>query len=234
MSSLPTKPKTAEERLQALARSASNDTRLVYNSGNWSISDIPVPADTRFVLYPDQVSHYWIHFAEGKVVQEIIALVAEDIDGDSELKIVKGKGREHLGGDDQSLWEKDNAGKARDPWTYGLGLPAMNAKTGAIVVFKIASVGGMGAIAGQVAAYTRNKHLGYPIVELSTGSYKNKKFGGFTSFPVFVNVGYDTPVEARGHGGEGAHVIGQNNVADVIEADEAVRIDREVDDDIYS
>jgi hypothetical protein len=99
----------------------------------------------------------------------------------------------------------------------------MNAETGAIVVFKIASVGGMGAIAGQVASFGRNGHLGYPIVTLSTGSYKNKKHGGFTSFPVFVNVGYDTPPApsiASNDKGEGARVIGTSKV----------QRDREVDD----
>jgi hypothetical protein len=229
MSNLPAKPKTADERLEALARAAANVTLLKYNSGNWTISEIPVPADTRFVLYPDQVSHSWTCFGDSKVITEISAVVAEDVDGDTELRIVNGRGRQDLGLDDEAKWELDSAGKRRDPWVYGFGLPMMNAKTGAIVVFKIASVGGMGAIAGQVASYTRNKHLGYPIVTLSTGSYKNKKHGGFTSYPVFVNVGYDTPpapVIANGgnggNGGDGARVIGASKVAP--------QRDREVDD----
>ena len=104
-----------------------------------------------------------------------------------------GRGRKDLGADDQAKWERDSAGKPRDPWIYGFGLPMMDLKAGAMVVFKAASVGGMGAIAGQVASFTRNKHLGYPIATLSTGGYKNKKHGGFTSFPVFGNVGYDAP-----------------------------------------
>src|SRR5205809_3729107 len=105
MSNLPTKPKTAAERLNALARSASNITRLKYVSGNWSISDTPVPAGTKFVLYPDQVSHSWTHFLGGKVAAEITAVVADDVEGDVELRIVKGKGRADLGSDDQSQWE---------------------------------------------------------------------------------------------------------------------------------
>jgi hypothetical protein len=194
MSNLPAKPKTAEERLQALARSASNLTMIKYNSGIWTISDVMVPPATRFVLYPDQVMHSWTCFADPKDVTEISAVVAEDVEGDTELKIVNGKGREDLGNHDRSLWEKDKStGLPKDPWAYGLGLPMMNAETGAVVIFKIGSVGGMGAIAGQVASYTRNRHLGYPIVTLSTGSYKNKKYGGYTSYPVFVSAGYDTP-----------------------------------------
>src|SRR5258708_2152165 len=203
MSSLPIMHKPPDERLEALARSAANVTLLKYNSGNWTISDMPVAADTRFILYPDQVSHSWTNFAGGKVVAEITALVAEDDDGDTELRIVKGRGRKDLGQDDESQWETDAAGKRLNPWVYGFGLPMMNAKTGATVVFKIASVGGMGAIAGEVASFTRNKHLGYPIVTLSTGSYKNKKHGGFTSFPVFGNVGNEAPRLAGVRGGKG-------------------------------
>jgi hypothetical protein len=220
---LHTKPKTADERLQALARSASNVTLLKFNSGNWTISDIPVSPDTRFVLYPDQVSHSWTNFYGGKVVTEISAVVAEDDDGDAELRIVKGNGRKNLGLDDEVKWELDSAGKRRDPWVYSFGLPMMNAETGAIVVFKTASVGGMSAIAGQVANFTRNRRLGYPIVTLSTGSYKNKKHGGFTSFPAFVTFGYDTPpapvMANGGNGGDDACVIGASKVSD-----------REVDD----
>jgi hypothetical protein len=216
MSNLPAKPKTAEERLQALARAASNDTLLKYNSGIWTISDIAVPPTTRFVLYPDQVSHYWTHFAGGKVVTEITEIVADDDEGDVELQIVKGNGREDLGYRDQTKWERDSSGNPRDPWVYGFALPMMNAETGAVVAFKIASVGGMGAVAGQVASYTRNRHLGYPIVTLSTGSYKNKKYGGYTSYPVFVSAGYDTPPAAviANHGpvdgGADAKVIGSS------------------------
>jgi hypothetical protein len=242
MSNLPAKPKTAVERLQALARAASNDTLLKYNSGHWTISEVPVPAGTRFIAFPDQVTHQWTHFADNKFVKEIVALVAEDVDGDVELKIVKGNGRDDLGNDDKSLWEEDSAGEPRDPWNYGLGLPLVNAETGAFVVFKIGSRGGMGAIAGLVASYTRNKHLGYPVVTLSTDSYKNKRFGGYTSYPVFITVGYDTPpapvIESHGNGpvdgGNGARVIENKADADIdiIESNEPVRIDRADDDPI--
>jgi hypothetical protein len=212
---LPAKPKTAEERLQALARSASNLTLIKYNSGIWTISDVVVPPAARFVLYPDQVSHSWTHFADAKVVTEISEIVANDDEGDCELRIVKGNGRENLGYDDQTKWQTDSSGNPRDPWVYGFALPMMNAESGAIVMFKIASVGGMGAIAGQVANYTRNRHLGYPIVTLSTGSYKNKKHGGYTSYPVFISAGYDTPhAPAVANRGDGPRVIGESKVAD--------------------
>ena len=113
------KHKTAAERLEALARSASNVTLIKYNSGNWTISDVPVPPDTKFVIYPDQVSHSWTHFADNKVVSEFTAIVAEDDEGDVELRIVKGQAREDLGYDDQTKWDLDSSGKPRDPWVYG-------------------------------------------------------------------------------------------------------------------
>jgi hypothetical protein len=219
MSNLPAKKTTADERLQALARSASNDTLLKYNSGVWTISDVVVPPNTKFILYPDQVTHSWTHFAGGKVVPpEITAIVAEDADGDTELRIVRGQGREDLGELDESLWETDSSGKKRGPFVYGFGLPATNAETGTFVVYKTASVGGMGAIAGQVASYLRNPDLGRPIVTLSTNSYKNKKYGGFTSVLVFLPAGFDKPPPAPvgrpgGDGDGGLRVVGESKAA---------------------
>jgi hypothetical protein len=229
MSNLPTKPTTGLERLQALARVASNDTLLKYNSGNWTISEVPVPAGTRFIAFPNQVTHQWTHFADGKFVQEIIAKVAEDVDGDTELKIVNGRGRDDLGNNDRSLWERGNDGNEKDPWNYGLGLPLVNAETGAFVVFKIGSGGGMGAIAGLVASYTRNGHLGYPVVTLSTSSYKNKRYGGYTSYPVFVNVDYDTPPATAG-AGRGPDPAGPVTDAKAIGKREAVVDHHDIDD----
>jgi hypothetical protein len=232
------KHKTAAERLEALARSASNVTLIKYNSGNWTINDVTVPPDTKFVIYPDQVSHSWTHFADNKVVNEFAAVVAEDDEGDVELHIVQGQAREDLGYDDQTKWDLGSSGKPRDPWVYGFGLPMTNLKTGAAVAFKTSSVGGMGAIAGEVASFSRNRHLGYPIVTLSTSSYRNKKHGGYTSFPVFVNVGYDNPraptIAGRSpNGGDGSGVIAASKAGDyVITSEHAVRVDRDMDDDL--
>jgi hypothetical protein len=151
MSTLPTTPKTAAQRLMALARSASKNAALLkYNSGNWSISEMPVVPSTRFILYPHQVTHSWTHFADNKVIDEIMAVVFDDVEGDSEQRIVKGRGRSDLGDTDESQWPLDTAGKRRDPWVFGFGLPMRNLDTGALVVFKTSSTGGMGAIAGQV------------------------------------------------------------------------------------
>jgi hypothetical protein len=223
---LPAKKTTADERLQALARSATADTLIKYNSGTWLIADVPVPDNDEFILLPEQVTHSWTHFADKKVVDEITAVVVDDEDGDTELKRVRGKERADLGHEDQTKWERDSSGNLRDPMVYGFGLPMINRKTRALVVFKTASVGGMGAIGKEVAAYVSNRRLGHPIVRLSTGSYKNKKHGGYTNFPVFLNVGYEPPPapavavrDPSGGGGDGPRVIGQSKV-----------IDREVDD----
>jgi hypothetical protein len=211
-----TRYKTPAERLGALARAAAPIV-VKFISGNWSVSDVPVPAGTRFMLHPSQVSHCWTRFQDGKVAEEISAIVSEDEDGDPELHIVKGQGRRDLGYDNQAEWEPDNIGKPRDPWNYGLGLPMTDIKTGAAVLFRTSSIGGMAAIAGQVANFARNPSLGYPIVELSTGSYKNKRYGGYTSYPIFQIVGYE-PLPGDhgrngGNGGQTAKVIGESKAA---------------------
>jgi hypothetical protein len=211
MSNAPIQPKTADQRLAALARSASNMTLLKFISGRWLIADTAVPADTKFVLFADQVSHSWIRFAGGKVADEIVALVINDVEGDSEQRIVKGQGRADLGYQDQAEWDIDNSGKPRDPWTYGFGLPMSYLSTGGLVIYKTSTVGGMGAIAEQVANYRRNAHLGYPIATLGTSTYKNKKYGGFVSVPLFISAGFDAPPPPpAASGGDGARVIGES------------------------
>ena len=63
-------------------------------------------------------------FFGGKVA-DVAAPVVDDVEGDSEQRIVKGQGRDDLGYLDEAEWEIDNSGKRRDPWTYGFGLPML-------------------------------------------------------------------------------------------------------------
>jgi hypothetical protein len=208
------KHKNAAERLAALARSASNIAVLKFVSGNWSIGDTPVLPDTKFVVFPDQVAHAWTCFRDNKAVDEIAAIVIDDEDGDPAEHVVKGRGRGDLGDNDEAQWPTDKAGKRMDPWSYGFSLPMMNVGSGAMVVFRSASVGGRGVIAEQVGSFQRNPQLGYPIVTLASGSYKNKKFGGFTIVPVLRMVGYDAPKASGVASGEGARVVGTSKVGD--------------------
>lgn len=223
MSSNLVKHKTGDERLAALARSASNIVILKFISGNWTISDTPVSPETKFAIFPDQVQHAWTCFRDSKVVEEISASVIDDDDGDPTEHIVRGKGRSDLGDTDDALWPVDKAGKHQDPWAYGFSLPMVNVDTGTMLVFRTASVGGRGAVAGQVGNFQRNRQLGNPIVQLASASYKNKKFGGYTIVPVLRVVGYDRPkapgAAVGGSNGDGARVIGETKVRD-----------REVDD----
>jgi hypothetical protein len=223
-------PKTAIERLQQLARaSASVDQLVKFTTGVWTIGGNSVPQDRRFTLMPAQVVHYWVRFADGKVAEELAQLVAEG--GDTELRIVRDKSREHLGHHDRALWEKDTKGDPKDPWVYGFGLPMIDNETGAIAVYKTNSSGGMSAIGTQVAHHTQNlvagRSIGNPIVTLGSGSYKNKKFGGFTQIPVFTVVGHEPPAgsvpprEDR----TGMKVIGERRAVEVEQA-----YDRELDD----
>src|SRR5437764_11743072 len=113
------KDKTGDDRLAALARSASNVPILKFISGNWSISDTPVSPETRFVIFPAQVQHAWTCFRDSKVVDEIAAAVIDDVEGDPTEHVVKGQGRADLGDTDETLWPVDKAGKRQDPWAYG-------------------------------------------------------------------------------------------------------------------
>jgi hypothetical protein len=231
-------PKTAIERLQQLARaSASGDQLLKFTTGVWTIGGTTVPEGYRFTLLPAQVVHYWVRFADGKFAEDLVQLVAEG--GDTELRIVRGKSREDLGHHDKALWEKGTTGEPKDPWVYGYGLPMINNETGAIVVYKTNSGGGMSAIGTQVAHHTQNlvagRNIGNPIVTLCSGRYPNKRFGGFTQIPVFTVVGHEPPAgsvptrDDKPNGGNKPNgdmrVIGERRA---VEAEQAY--DRELDD----
>jgi hypothetical protein len=190
---LPAKPKTAAERLEAFARAGSNIPLLKFNSGNWLIADVAVPEGTRFIAFPHQTAHMWTHFVDEKVIEEISAIIADDEDGDPEQHIVRGQGRADLGDRDETAWTTGKDGKPKDPWSFGVGLPLMNADTRTMVTFKTSSAGGRSAIADVVGNFSRNLHLGLPIFTLAASTYKNRKFGGFTQVPVFRPAGFEKP-----------------------------------------
>lgn len=99
--------------------------------------------------------------------------------------------RNSLGDDDPALWEKDNAGKARDPWQLTNVLEFVNGE-GESFIYATGSKGGIGAIGQLCKAYGklyRQKPGQAPIVELGRDSYMHKEFGK-TYFPVFTITGW--------------------------------------------
>jgi hypothetical protein len=88
--------------------------------------------------------------------------------------------REALGDTDEALWEKDDNGVAKDPWTPAWELPIKDVATGEELVFSSSSAGGINALGRLSKAYgNRLAMAGHavPIVELGASSYRHKRFG---------------------------------------------------------
>jgi hypothetical protein len=102
--------------------------------------------------------------------------------------------RSALGDMDQALWERDDDGKARDPWQFSNLLVLSDLKSRELYTFTTSSRGGLSAV-GELAKMYSN-HLRthpdeVPIVELQMGSYQhpNKSYGKIR-FPIFKGAGW--------------------------------------------
>jgi hypothetical protein len=102
--------------------------------------------------------------------------------------------RKELGDTDQSLWERYDDNKPRDPWQFSNYLVFVNLDTSDLFTFATSSRGGLDAIGELSKTYgkrLRQVPNELPLVELDCGSYQhsNKSYGEIR-FPVFKIVGW--------------------------------------------
>jgi len=95
---------------------------------------------------------------------------------------VNGKGREDSAPRSIAV---EKTCRIKGPVELWFSLAAMNAETGALSCSDFLACG-KNAIARAGGELRAQQHLGYPIVTLSTGSYKKSRHGGYTSIPVFI------------------------------------------------
>jgi hypothetical protein len=161
---------TALARLAAVARQAQETRLLKFVKGAWLAGDDEIQAAREFIAHPHQLAQGWVKFVDGKVVDQRVGLVAD-------VGFVLAK-RDELGDTDSSKWERDPAGKPRDPWNLQYYLTLEDAKTGELFKFVTNSQGGNSAIGKLTNQFLRNaEDKGLPIVRLATGWYKHKTFG---------------------------------------------------------
>lgn len=135
---------------------------------------------TRMVANMDQLLRGWIKWADNKPTEQIMGLVVEG------FRVPK---RDTLGDLDESQWEVDDNGQARDPWqeTYYLLLRQLD-KDGkplgeeGLFTFTTSSTGGKDAIIDLCAKYgkwMRMRAGDYPIITLDMEKYNhpNKQYG---------------------------------------------------------
>ena len=169
--------------LAAAAEAGSDLGKLLkFVKGKWEIGDDAVPDGTEFVAYIDQVVRGWVCFKDSKVVDRIIGKIADGF---------RPPPREELPDTDQSKWEKDAKGEARDPWVLQWFLPMIAVETGDFVTFVTGSRGGAAALGHLCRIYGRKTHTGMlPIVALRTRSYKHHVYGRIET-PDFTIVCWD-------------------------------------------
>jgi hypothetical protein len=175
----------AVSRLQKLAQemqSSDLGKLLKFNKGRYFVGDDEVPAGTEMIAHVDQIARGWIKFRDNKVVDQQIG------------KAVDGfvmPPREELDDRDETAWERDPSGVARDPWTQQYYLPMENTETGDVAVFVTGSHGGRKAITKLLNIFTRNPHAGLPIIRLNVASYRHRTFGRIETpdFPIVGRTG---------------------------------------------
>jgi hypothetical protein len=98
--------------------------------------------------------------------------------------------RDALGYTDQTEWDVDDQGKAKDPWNFTNELPLADPETGEQMTFSASSKGGIGCIGNLCKAYAKERaqRAGLvPIIELGRDSYKHPTYGK-TYVPVLAIV----------------------------------------------
>jgi hypothetical protein len=146
-----------------------------------------IPEGTLMIVGMDTTQVGWQKWEDQRVVDECIGLL---IDGFVE------PAREELGDNDKSLWEADDDGRPRDPWSPVNFVQMIDAKDHSKkYTFTSSSKGGIGAIAKLCTEYGREIDRGrdgqYPVVRFDVGSYLHKDRSlGRIKFPSFPIVGY--------------------------------------------
>jgi hypothetical protein len=172
----------------AVATETGNDRGelLKFVKGEWKIGNDIVPQGTEFVAHISQLVRGWVHFEDGKVVDEKLGKVADNF---------KPPLRQDLPDNIPANWKKDDDGESRDPWVHQWYLPLIDVNAGNLVTFVTGSGGGDDAVGRLCNIYGLKRGLGVlPIVALKTGSYKHKKYGTIPT-PELLIVGWDgTPM----------------------------------------
>jgi hypothetical protein len=141
---------------------------LKFSKGKYFVGDDEVPLGTEYVAQMPGVTNGWVKFVDGKVAEQKLGRIADGFIAGS---------REALGDTDESNWERDGTGRARDPWSLQYYVPLLNAETGELVVFVTGSRGGIGEVSKLCRIYARQACNGLPVIKLSTRAYKHKDFG---------------------------------------------------------
>ena len=235
---LPAIRATSDDPYAELAAESGSQFGKIFKhvKGEYACGTATIPLGSRFVVNVPEAMRGDVRFEGGKPVEQRIGKIAD------RYKFAK---REDLGFTDETLWEKTPSGDPRDPWSQQTYLP-MTSETGELFCFVTGAFGGRKEIANLCGQFSPWRDSGLlPIIEIGTRRYRHAAYG-LIDEPTFRIVGWHGKPEAPQQpqvltpdkgGGTTARIVGESKAApqgegDVIEADEAIRIDREMNDDI--
>jgi hypothetical protein len=158
---------------------------LKFSKGEWLLgqNDDEIELGRRLAANMDELSIGWIRWADGKPAERRMGLLAQGH---------KAEARDALGYADQTLWEKDDQGKPKDPWNFTNELPLADPETGEQMTFSASSKGGIGCMGNLCKAYGkeyRQQPGMVPVIELGRDSYRHPTYGK-TYVPVVNIVGW--------------------------------------------
>jgi hypothetical protein len=146
---------------------------LKFSKGEWLLgqNDDEIALGRKLAANMGELSIGWIRWADGKPAERRMGLLAQGY---------KAEARDALGYTDQTTWEVDEQGKAKDPWNFTNELPLADPNTGEQMTFSASSKGGIGAIGNLCKAYGkeyRQQGDKVPVLELGRDSYKHPTYG---------------------------------------------------------
>ncbi len=177
---LPDDPYTAFGEANAVGETFLKFDRGVYRFGPADASEI-LPLGTLLVVNMPEMKVGWLKWQDGEVVATDMRRLAEG------FYVTP---REELGDMDEALWETNNDGDPKDPWTETTLLPVKDPATGAEYVFTTSSKGGRAACGTLAGRYGSERHKPenagkLPVIKIDDGTYKHRKLGQIIHFPVF-------------------------------------------------
>lgn len=159
---------------------------LKFSKGDYTAGEdgIDIAPGTEMMVNLDELMVGWIRWQDNKPVEQIMGKLGEGYQPPR---------RDTLGDQDESRWEVDNNGEARDPWQLSnyllMKTPGKNTEDD-LYTFAASSGGALKAVGllcqkyGKHARMTDNDK--FPVVALKVGSYDHpKKAYGRIKFPNF-------------------------------------------------
>lgn len=174
--------------------SAEGEQKLILrcSKGDWLLGKDKddVPLGTLFAVNFKGIEWGWVHWEDKQLVERRLGLIEEGY---------KPEPRRNLGFTDESLWERDDQGRPKDPWQQTIEIPAREiAGQRREVLMSGSSYGWKGACERLFGEYGKGLKEGKanltPIIKIGSSHYDHKKWGR-TKVPVLELVDWREPGE---------------------------------------